>query len=206
MSETERYSTTGVRTRLLRWCSPVCSLLRYRNEFIAKNETLSCKREKRDNFYNIRYHHHHHHHVPLARISLTLSRHFSLSFIASGMSSGLHPVSSHSCCMYVLAGRPAFARPYVGIHRSTPLMSSSLLLQQCPACLVRLTLIVFEMGGRWPYSWCFVRCCRQDLFNIARNILVYTIYDSFIHSFVYLYNCISHAFFNFVLYISYHIL
>ena len=44
-----------------------------------------------------------------ARISLTLSRHFSLSFIASGRSSGLHPVSSQSCCMYVRAGRPAFA-------------------------------------------------------------------------------------------------
>ena len=43
--------------------------------------------------------HHHHHVVPPARISLTLSRHFSLSFITSGRSSGLHPVSSHSCCM-----------------------------------------------------------------------------------------------------------
>ena len=43
--------------------------------------------------------HHHHHVVPPARISLILSRHFSLSFIASGRSSGLHPVSSHSCCM-----------------------------------------------------------------------------------------------------------
>ena len=41
----------------------------------------------------------HHHVVPPARISLTLSRHFSLSFIASGRSSGLHPVSLHSCCM-----------------------------------------------------------------------------------------------------------
>ena len=87
--------------------------------------------------------HHHYHVMPQARISLTLSRHFSLSFIASGRSSGLHPVSSHSCCMYVRAGRPAFARPYVGIHRSTSLMSSSLLLQQCPACLVYLTWIVF---------------------------------------------------------------
>ena len=63
-------------------------------------------------------HYHHHRVVPLAPISLTLSRHFSLSFIASGRSSELHPVSSHSCCMYVLAGRPAFARPYVGVHRS----------------------------------------------------------------------------------------
>ena len=102
------------------------------------------------------YHHHHHHVVPLARISLTLSRYFSLSFIASSWSSRLHPVSSHSCCVYVLAGRPAFARPYVGIHRSASLMSSSLLLQLCPACLVRLTCIVFVMGARWPYSCCLV--------------------------------------------------
>ena len=116
--------------------------------------------------------HHHHHVVLVARIFLTLSRHFSLSFIASGRSSGQHPVSSHSCWMYVRAGRPAFARPYVGVHKSTSLMSSSLLLQQCPVCLVRLTWIVFVIGGRWPYSWCLVGCCRQDLFKIARSILV----------------------------------
>ena len=41
--------------------------------------------------------------------------------------------------MYVRAGRPAFARPCVGVHKSTSLMSSSLLLQQCPACLVHKT-------------------------------------------------------------------
>ena len=117
--------------------------------------------------------HHHHHVEPLARISLTLSRHFSLSFIASGRSSGIHPVSSHSCCMYVRAGRPAFARPYVGVHRSTSFMSSSMLLQQCPARLVRLSWIVSVMGGRWPYSCCLVGCCRQDLFNIARSIFVW---------------------------------
>ena len=114
----------------------------------------------------------HHHVVLVARISLTLSRHSSLSFIASGRSSGQHPVSSHSCWMYVRAGRPAFARPCVGVHKSTSLMSSSLLLQQCPARLVRLTWIVFVIGGRWPYSWCLVGCCRQDLFKIARSILV----------------------------------
>ena len=116
--------------------------------------------------------HHHHDVVPLAPISPTLSYHFFLSFIVSCRSSGLHPISSHSCWMYVRAGRPAFARPYVGVHRSTSLMSSSQLLQQCLACLVRLTWIAFVMGGRWPYSWCFVGCCPQDLFNIARNILV----------------------------------
>ena len=118
------------------------------------------------------FHHHHHHIALVARISLTLSLHSSLSFIALGRSSGQHPVSSHSCWMYVCAGRPAFARPCVGVHKSTSLMSSSLLLQQCPACLARLTWIVFVIGGRWPYSWCLVGCCRQDLFKIARSILV----------------------------------
>ena len=110
------------------------------------------------------HHHPHHHVVPLARTSLTLSRYFSPSFIATGRSSRRYLVSSQSCCMYVRAGRPAFSRPYVRVHRSTSLMSSSLLLQQCPVCLVRLTLIVFVMAGRWPYSWCFVWCCLQDLF------------------------------------------
>ena len=114
---------------------------------------------------------HHHRVVPLAWISLTLSRHFSQSFIASGRSSGLHPVSSHSCCMYVRVSRPAFARPYMGVHRSTSLIMSSLLLQQCPACLVRLTWIVFVMGGRWPYSWCLVGCC-CNLFTLLYQATV----------------------------------
>ena len=66
------------------------------------------------------YHHHHHNHVvPLARISLALSPHLSLSVIASGRSSGLHPVSSHSCHMFVRAGRPALLghmRGSIGVH------------------------------------------------------------------------------------------
>ena len=91
---------------------------------------------------------HHHHHVVLrARISMTLSRQFCLSFIFSGRSSGLHPVFSQSCCMYVLAGHPAFARPYVGVHRSKSLMGSSLLLQQCPACLVRLSHLILQCSS-----------------------------------------------------------
>ena len=47
-----------------------------------------------------------------------------------------------------------------------------LLLQQCSACLIRLILIVFVMGGWWPYSCCFVGCCLRDLINIARSILM----------------------------------
>ena len=62
--------------------------------------------------------------------------------------------------------------PCEEVHRSTSLMSLSLLLQQCPACMVRLTWIVFMMGGSWPYSYCFVGEYLQDLFNIACSILV----------------------------------
>ena len=75
----------------------------------------------------------------------------------------LYVCSSWSSC---------FSSAICGVHWSTSLMSSSLLLQQCPVCLLRLTWIVYVMGGRWPYSWCLVGCCRPDLFNIARNILV----------------------------------
>ena len=50
------------------------------------------------------------------------------------------------------------------------LLSSPLFLRQCPTCLV--LWMVFEMGGRWPYSCCFAGCSSQDLFNIARSILV----------------------------------
>ena len=44
-------------------------------------------------------------------------------------------------------------RGSIGEHH----MSSSLLLQQCPACLVRLTLIVFVVGGRTsPYIYIYI--------------------------------------------------
>ena len=51
-------------------------------------------------------------------------------------------------------------------------MRSSPCLQQCSARLLRLTWIVFVMGVMWPFSCCFVECCLQDLFNMARSILV----------------------------------
>ena len=104
---------------------------------------------------NVELYHHHHHVVPLARISLTLSRHFSLSFIASGRSPGLHPVSSHSCCMYVRAGRPAFDRLYLGVHRSTSLMSSS---SASPAvssvkciCILKINIILMVCSSQIVY-------------------------------------------------------
>ena len=77
------------------------------------------------------------------------------------------------------AGRPGFARPCEGVHRSTSLMRSFLLLQQCPACLVHLTLIVFVMGGRWPNSCCFVGCCLQDLFSTTSPTILVELLSSF---------------------------
>ena len=111
---------------------------------------------------------HHHHVVPSVWISLTLS---------------CHPLPIFHCLRQVLRATPRIHTQllYVGsswspcfcsaIRRSTSLMSPSLLLQQCSACLVRLTLIVFVMGGRCPYSCCLMGCCLQDLFNIAAAFL-----------------------------------
>ena len=116
-----------------------------------------------------------HHHVTLsARIYLylSLSCHTSLSSISFGRSSGQVLILAQSCCMEVQTGRSAFACPCEGVHRSTSLTGSSLLLRQGPACLFHLILIVFMMGGRSRYSCFFVGCCLQDLFNIARSILV----------------------------------
>ena len=112
-----------------------------------------------------------HHVALLAQISLTLSRHPFLSSVALGRFSRLHPILAQSCCIQVLTGRPTCSRPCEGIHRSISLMSSSILLKQCPVYLVRLTWIVFMIGGRRPYSCCFIGCCLQQLFNIAHSIL-----------------------------------
>ena len=47
--------------------------------------------------------------------------------------------------MYVRDGRPAFARPYVRVHRSTSFMSSSLLLQQC-CSKMSISLLSLSVG------------------------------------------------------------
>ena len=51
-------------------------------------------------------------------------------------------------------------------------MSLSFLLQQCPTCLVCRIWMVLEIGGKYPYSCCFVGCCFLDLFSMAPCILV----------------------------------
>ena len=34
--------------------------------------------------------------------------------------------------------------------------------------------MVCVMGGKWPYSSCFVGCCLQDLLKIGHSILVWS--------------------------------
>ena len=103
---------------------------------------------------------------------MTLSRHFPYrSSPLAGLLGNIPYPHIAAVCMFELVVLLLPGHMW-GVHRSTSLMCSSLLLQQCPAYQVRLTWIVFVMGGRWPYSWCLVWCCLQDLFNIARNILV----------------------------------
>ena len=63
------------------------------------------------------------------------------------------------------SGRLTLVYICVVVHRRTLLMSSSLLLQQRPACLARLTWMACSMeGGRTKY-------CFQDLFKRAHSIL-----------------------------------
>ena len=110
-----------------------------------------------------------HHVMDSSRTFLTISPHSSLSSITPERFSRLYP---ENCCISVLAGRSAFVRPCEGVYRSMSRMSPSLLLQQCPTCVVHLTGVVFLMGGRWLYSCSFAGSCLQDLFNIIRSILV----------------------------------
>ena len=111
-------------------------------------------------------HHHHHHQVALTAqsyltLSLSLSRHLSLSFIVSSRSFRLHPMSAQSL---VVAGRPTLASLLRSrVHNRTSLISSSQHLQRCSISLVRLTSMVYKMGGRCPLF------CRVLLPGVVQN-------------------------------------
>ena len=60
---------------------------------------------------------------------------------------------------------------HMGVHRRTLLLSLSLFLEPCPACLVCLTWMAYEMGSKWLYSSYLMECWFQDLFKKACNIL-----------------------------------
>ena len=70
------------------------------------------------------------------------------------------------------------------LRRTTSLTTSSFLHQQCPACLACPTLMVCQMGGKWPYSCYFVGCCFVDLFKTARKIIILFVSSFFSNRFV----------------------
>ena len=84
----------------------------------------------------------------------------------------LHTVSTKNWYMSVFTGQLILGCPCVGIYRKILLMISSLLNQQCPACLVHLTWRVCEIEGKWQYNCFFMECCFKDLFRTASNNLV----------------------------------
>ncbi len=64
-------------------------------------------------------------------------------------------------------------------------MNSSLIVQQCPARLVRLTLMFCEMRGKWPYSYWFVESSFRDLFKtVCKHPCVVFIYSFFSKRFI----------------------
>ena len=115
--------------------------------------------------YLSRINDHDHHHVVLpARISLTLSRNSSLSFIVSGIHIELPYVGSSwsSCFLF------GHMRRSIGVH---PLWARLCFFSSVlHVCVVYFDS--FRDGGWWLYSWCFVGCCLEDLFKFARSILV----------------------------------
>ena len=54
--------------------------------------------------------------------------------------------TKESVCGWLYIYTYIYIWPCARVHRSTSLMNPSLLLQQCPACLVRLTWIVFVIN------------------------------------------------------------
>ena len=117
--------------------------------------------------------HHHHHHVTQISMDIIdpLSPHLSIvhcfrqvfrttSCIGPEL---LYIGSSWSSCLCSAMWRgPQEYISYELVRTSTAMscMSGSSIL------------MVFVMGGKWPYSCCFVGYCLHDLFNIARSILV----------------------------------
>ena len=91
------------------------------------------------------HHHHHHHHHQVVLIS-TDSFDSLLSFVPIVLAD---PQNCIQCPhIAVFAGQSIIVCPWVGVDEKASLLSSSLLLLKYPACLVRLTRIVYKMGNK----------------------------------------------------------
>ena len=115
--------------------------------FFRISTTLERKKERKKERKNIIIKSHRHDRFPW------FSHNPSLSASGPDWSSKLYQVSVYSWGKQVLVGRLAQVCPCVGVYRRTLLMSSTLLLHQCPIYLVRLDLMVCEMGDKRPNSY-----------------------------------------------------
>ena len=89
--------------------------------------------------------HHLHQGMLTAQTPLTLSRHPSFLGITLGKSSRWLSVSAQNWWMQIFACQPTLMCICVGVYWRMSLMSSSLLHQQCPACLAHLTWMVCKV-------------------------------------------------------------
>ena len=129
------------------------------NYLILFSVAVICFEPKSSN--NMFYINHPHHHVaPSAGISLNLSRYPSLSSIATGRSSCLHPVSAQSCSSMCRGPQEYVAYEFIPISPVVSHMSGSSNFDS------------FVMGGRWACICCLEGRCLQDLFSIAHSIPV----------------------------------
>ena len=107
------------------------------------------------------------HVTPPAGISLTLLRYPSLSSIAPAWSSKQHPASAQN--LYISSSWSSWLCSSMWVvHRSMSLMSWSILPQQWPAGLVRLTWIVFLW---WVVGGCTVVALSGAAFRTCSILL-----------------------------------
>ena len=129
--------------------------------------------------------------MPLARISLTLSRHFSISFIASGRSSGLQGYIPYlhiaAECMFVLVALflPGHMWGSIGVHHlwARPCFSRSI-----------YTFFNGLFNAKWLLCKCFITIIIIFIFLM---LLLFVFFLQFFHKnhsfFTWLYN-IKHSY------------
>ena len=96
------------------------------------------------------------------------------AWIPSTLSNHISNCRQHPVCAELINGKICWsAKSDVSVRMRTSLMKLSLLHQQRPVHLVRLTWMVCEMGGMWPYFYCLEWFCSQDWFKTLKILLLF---------------------------------
>ena len=140
-----------------------------------RTERIQCNRKKTQSQLNCHFKFFSMKNIIFVKSSSTLC-HTAYTNFRDTLNSSLWSISlgglqNYSLCSYIaVVDKLLLVGQHCYVHVKKPIgegnISLSLLLQQCPTCLVRLVWIVFEMRGKWRYSCFFVWCCFQDSFNI----------------------------------------